>query len=131
MDEEDILWSLKIISMIKEGQKLRVRRGRLDVHEAGNVFNSVLRWIRNDNRQTSLTYISNIINRGIKENCDKRALREALGGLNALKVTYSTDINIVARILVLEEKIMYYIEHGKFIEKLQPQNNGGILPQKI
>ena len=120
MDEEDILWSLKIISMIKEGQKLRVRSGHLDVHDSGNVLTSVMRWIRNDNRQTSLTYISNIINRGINEKCDKKSLQEALLGLNALKVTYATDINIVARILVLEEKIQYYIKHGKCVEKLQP-----------
>lgn len=122
MDEEDILWSLKIISMIKEGQKVRVRSGHLDVHDSGNVFTSVFRWLRNDNRQTSLTYISNIINRAINENCDKKAIQEALSGMNALKVTYATDINIVARILVLEEKIQYYIKHGKCIEKLQPQD---------
>jgi len=118
MDEEDILWSLKIISMIKEGQKLRVRSGRLDVHEVGNVFTTLMRWVRNDNRQTSLNYISNIINRGINENCEKKAIQEALNGLNALRVTYATDVNIVARIIVLEEKIMYYIKHGKSVEKL-------------
>lgn len=122
MVEEDILWSLKIISMIKEGQKLRVRNGRLDVHESGSVVTSVIRWLYNDNRHNSLTYISNIINRGLTEKCEKRVLSESLKGLNALKVTYATDINITARIIVLEEKIHAYIKDGKCVEKLQPQD---------
>lgn len=123
MDEEDILWSLKIISMIKEGQKLCIRNGF--IHVNNRIFEFLFRWINNDNRHSSITYISNTINNALKmQKTDHlvNTLREALKGLDALKVTYATDVCIVAKITVLEEKINKHIENGKCSKNIQQQN---------
>ena len=59
---DQILTSLKVISMIKEGQKVKVRDGllTLEVYSSG-VMTGIRRWIHNDNRTTTLRYIRNTV----------------------------------------------------------------------
>lgn len=123
--EQEILTCLKIISMIREGQKLSVRNGvlRLEYSSSG-MYSAVKRWLYNDSRHVTMTYVQNILLNALDKKVQSRYMREALQGLNALKVTYADDVTVVARLTVLEEKIEDYI-NGETPEELRRQTNSG------
>jgi hypothetical protein len=110
MDSE-LLTCLKIISMIREGQKISVRDGvlQLDMSPPG-VWTSIRRWLFNDSRHVTMIYIQNIILNALDRRVHPKHLEETLHGLNALKVTYTEDVAIVAKLTVLEEKVMDHIK---------------------
>lgn len=114
MDQE-ILTCLKIVSMIREGQKVSVRDGVLRIEYSSNgVWSAIKRWVFNDSRHVTMTYIQNIILNALDKKVANRHLDAALHGMNALKVTYSGDVTVVARLIVLEEKIQDYLKlNGK------------------
>ena len=109
---DQILTSLKVISMIKEGQKVKVRDGllTLEVYSSG-VMTGIRRWIHNDNRTTTLRYIRNTVIQAISifnnEKSQKilNALQEAVNGLNCLAITYGDDAGITAAIDVIKDRI--------------------------
>ena len=113
---DQILTSLKIISMIKEGQKVCVRNGLLALEPGSTGIGVALRrWIHNDSRHNTLAYIKNVINNAldvckIHTSCDtinkiKSALCECIIGLGSLSVTYETDVPIVATLQVMQDRI--------------------------
>lgn len=119
---DQILTSLKIISMIKEGQKVRVRNGLLSLEPTSTgVQVAVRRWINNDSRQSTLAYIKNVINNALDvcniltdhDAIDKviKSLNESSLGLGSLVVTYETDVPIVATIQVMQERIKTNLEN--------------------
>ena len=112
--------------MIREGQKVSVRDGvlRLEYSSSG-VWSAVKRWIFNDSRQVTMTYIQNIVLNALDRKVPTKYLEEALQGLNALKVTYSKDVTVVARLKVLEENIQDYLKpDGKSVEDIRRQADG-------
>ncbi len=122
---DQILTSLKVISMIKEGQKVKLRNGLLDLEPSSSGFRvAVRRWMHNDNRHTTILYIKNVISNAmeiilIKHNqSDKlqKALIDCVTGLGALAVTYGEDASVTATLHVLQEHIKSKI------------NNTGIIP---
>ncbi len=108
---DQILTSLKVISMIKEGQKVKVRDGllSLEVHSTG-IMTGVRRWINKDNRLTTLRYIRNTVIQAITLNDIrvKGALKEAVNGLNCLSITYGDDAGVTAAIDVIKDRIKSY-----------------------
>lgn len=113
---EQVLTSLKIISMIKEGQKVCVRNGFLSLeNKSVGLMVAIRRWIHKDNRVSTLTYIKNIINTafdilGIHGdvlilNKLKTSLKISINGLRCLSVTYNDDAAITASIEVLIDRI--------------------------
>lgn len=110
MDSE-LLTCLKIISMIREGQKISVRDGilHLDISPPG-VWTSIRRWLFSDSRHVTMIYVQNIILNALDRRVHPRHLEETLHGLNALKVTYTEDVSVVAKLTVLEEKVMEYLK---------------------
>ncbi len=109
--------------MIREGQKLSVRDGVLRLeHSSTGIVAAMKRWLYNDSRHVTLTYVQNIILNGLDKRAPVKYLKEALEGLNSLKVTYSEDVTIVARLTVLEEKIQDYLD-GETPEELRRQTD--------
>jgi hypothetical protein len=119
-DSEDIvdhlLTSLKVISMIKEGQKVCVRNGHLSLEvQSTGVLTSLRRWIHKDNRQTTVSYIKSVVQNALSttksHNNDKsvvklfRGLEEAITGINSLTVTYADDATVAATLQVLNDRI--------------------------
>jgi len=119
-DSEDIvdhlLTSLKVISMIKEGQKVCVRNGHLSLEvQSTGVLTSLRRWIHKDNRQTTVSYIKSVVQNAISttksHNNEKsvvklfRGLEEAITGINSLTVTYADDATVAATLQVLNDRI--------------------------
>lgn len=112
MNHDDTIISLKIVGMIKEGQKVSISNGYLKIESCSHgLYISIKRWINNDNRHNTLGYIKNLINIAISSNDEllKEPLRDCLSGLNALSVTYSNDTMVTATIKFLEDKIRTYI----------------------
>ena len=118
---DQILTSLKIISMIKEGQKVCVRNGLLSLEtKSSGIKVAFRRWLNNDNRNTTLSYIKNVINNSLDiikihtdentKNKIKTALADCITGLSSLAVTYSNDAGISATIVVMQDRIRTNIE---------------------
>ena len=111
---DQILTSLKVISMIKEGQKVKVRNGLLDLEPVSTgIWVATRRWIHNDNRNTTMLYIKNVISNtmeiiSIKHDQSEKmemALIDCITGLGALAVTYGEDASITATLHVLQERV--------------------------
>lgn len=113
--------------MIREGQKLSVRNGVLHLeYSSSGIMSAIKRWLYSDSRHVTMTYVQNIILNALDRGVQSKYLREALQGLNALKVTYSEDVTVVARLTVLEEKIQEYITRdGETPEELRRPSHSG------
>ena len=97
--------------MIREGQKISVRDGILHLEMSPpGMWTSVRRWLFSDSRHVTMIYIQNIILNALDRRVHHKHLEETLHGLNALKVTYTEDVAIVAKLTVLEEKVMDHIK---------------------
>jgi hypothetical protein len=119
-DTEDIvdhlLTSLKVISMIKEGQKVCVRNGHLSLeNQSTGLVTSIRRWIHRDSRQTTIHYIKSVIQNAImvskthrnQTSVDKLVvgMNESLTGISSLIVTYTDDATVTATFQVLYDRI--------------------------
>lgn len=114
---DQVLTGLRVIGMIKEGQKVSVRDGLLNIDmKKRGVFHGLFRWINNDNRQSTLTYIRNVVSNAMVI-ADKMpehltaiddGLDKTLTGLSALAVTYNDDAAVTASITVLKDRIVSY-----------------------
>jgi len=113
---DHLLTSLKVISMIKEGQKVCVRNGHLSLEvQSTGILTSLRRWIHKDNRQTTISYMKSVVqnsisvirthNNEISINKLLKGIEEAITGINSLAVTYSDDATISATLQVLKERI--------------------------
>jgi hypothetical protein len=110
---DELLTSLRVISMIKEGQKARIRDGLifLEPNSYGAVT-GLRRWLNRDNRVTTVRYIRNIINHALatyqKEPSEslKAGLAEAVKGIDSLCVTYGDDATTLASLTIIKEKIL-------------------------
>lgn len=119
---DQILTSLRVISMIKEGQKVCVRNGTLTLeNQSTGVLTAVKRWLNNDNRYTTIAYIKNVINNAIDiskiHKCENTlyklntSLQKSLIGLSSLEVTYEGDASIMATIQVMQDRIQTEISN--------------------
>jgi hypothetical protein len=111
---DQILTSLRVISMIKEGQKVKVRNGLLDLEARSTGIRTAFhRWIHNDNRHTTVLYIKNVISNALEiseihpQKSEKLllALEDCTSGLSALSVTYGVDASVTATLQVIQERI--------------------------
>lgn len=112
--------------MIREGQKVSVYNGVLKLEQSPRgIMAAIRRWLNSDSRHVTLTYVQNIILNGLDKKAPRKYMEESLQGLNALKVTYSEDVTVVARLTVLEEKIQEYLLDGENHKELRRQIDRG------
>jgi len=113
---DHLLTSLKVISMIKEGQKVCVRNGHLSLEvQSTGVITSFRRWINRDNRQTTVCYIKSVVHNALSitktHNNEMsvykvvKGLEESVTGINSLTVTYMDDATVSATLQVLRDRI--------------------------
>lgn len=113
MASDDIVINLKILSMVKENQKLCVNNGTLTVEtDNKSLLVSLKRWMNGHNRTNTMNFLKNLVSTSISLNDQKliEPLKEALLGLNALAITYANDTVVVATIRVLEKKIKEFVQ---------------------
>ena len=121
MNIDKLLVDLEIIGQIKEYDKLAIcnipGETKLFVDQY-SMFGSIKRTYRGYNRDNSIKYIeelqknieeatSNIICGSHADMCNtmKNSIENAIVGLNNLKITYNDDSEIVARLIILINKI--------------------------
>jgi len=133
MDIETIILNMRIISEIKENDKLVANSNCLEIDT--RYIQSIQRWWYEDGRQTALIKITNIVqdlfnfidktygkNEKMK-NCEKfeedkthlfqrihRILSNSIKGLENLKITYRNDIKTITKIDLIMEKINIKLE---------------------
>lgn len=119
---DQILTSLRVIAMIKEGQKVKVRNGLLDLEPVSTGLRAAIRrWVHNDNRNTTVLYIKNVVSNASdlihlqvsQTEKIKEAMNECVAGLGALSVTYGEDASITATLHVLQERIKNEINNTR------------------
>jgi len=123
MDElvDKTMANLKLIGMIKKGEKVCLRKGQLNI-EYVDRLQSLRRWYNKDSRDVSLIHIRNTINDAIKiakglitNNIQSdlkiwtvtalnQELRNCETGMQNLKTTYIDDPSFLANIEVLLDK---------------------------
>jgi len=113
---DHLLTSLKVISMIKEGQKVCVRNGHLTLeNQSTGVVTSIRRWINKDSRQTTVHYIKSVVQNSVAVSKTYKnevsvgklllGMSEALIGIGSLIVTYADDATVSATLQVLHDRI--------------------------
>tara|TARA_Y100000991_G_C21964381_1_gene346092 strand:- start:1817 stop:2224 length:408 start_codon:yes stop_codon:yes gene_type:complete len=112
---EDIVLNLKLISKIKQNDKMIIINQILNVDS--RLLQSVRRWYTCDNRNDTVQFIENVINTAIDymnhENKNtvydiesiKIELKNTIQGLENLSATYKIDNLIISKIDILKEKI--------------------------
>jgi hypothetical protein len=123
MDElvDKTMANLKLIGMIKKGEKVCLRKGQLNI-EYVDRLQSFRRWYNKDSRDVSLIHIRNTINDAIKiakglianniqsdlkiwtVSALNQELRNCENGMQNLKTTYIDDPSFLANIEVLLDK---------------------------
>lgn len=112
---EDIVLNLKLISKIKQNDKMIIINQILNVDS--RLLQSIRRWYTCDNRNDTVQFIENVINTAIDymnhENKNtvydiesiKIELKNTIQGLENLSATYKIDNLIISKIDILKEKI--------------------------
>ena len=122
---DNVLANLKVISMVKEGGRLRLIRGQLST-DCPSPFQPVRRWIYGDTRTMMVSHVRGIIHNAINivkienmvlvtENQDEEriwitkkiveALVSSQVGIKNLMNTYEHDAVVVCALEVLLDKI--------------------------
>jgi hypothetical protein len=101
MRPDHVFVSLKVISGLQEGQKLSTRNGLLSIDRKAS---PLLRWLNGDNRSTTLMFIGSVVNEALLCGC-RDELKEAVLGIESLKVTYAEDSAFVAGVEVILKRI--------------------------
>ena len=140
-DIDTILLNLKIISQIKENDKLITSNSMLEIDTT--YFQFAKRWFNNDSRISTIEYIKSIVDatleitdttlseenklksKNIFEEDNSHLLQRfllemtnACKGLDNLKITYSNDISIVSAIEISKEKLLMRMEGIQKILKI-------------
>lgn len=123
MDElvDKTMANLKLIGMIKKGEKVCLRKGQLNI-EYVDRLQSIRRWYNKDSRDVSLIHIRNTVNDAIKiakglianniqsdlkiwtVSALNQELKNCETGMQNLKTTYIDDPSFLANIEVLLDK---------------------------
>ena len=141
---DDLLLDLKIISQIKENDKLITSKNVLEIDSS--YFPSIKRYWNNDNRSATIDYINDVINKTLNvtdttlndTNSKKNIFQEdnshilqrfllemtnSCKGLDNLKITYNSDITVTSAIDICKEKLQMRIEGIQKILKISVPNS--------
>ena len=111
---EDVILNLKMISKIKQNNKLVIINKTLHVDQ--RLLQPVFRWYTADNRYDTLSFITTVINHALENTLHikhpvfdvdkmKEELLSTIQGLENLSATYKLDNLIVSKIDILIDKI--------------------------
>ena len=120
---DNVLANLKVISMVKEGGRLRLIRGQLST-DCPDPFQPVRRWLNGDTRTMMVSHVRGVIHNAInivkieimvtEQQDDERkwitrkiveGLKSAQEGIRNLMNTYEHDAVVVCALEVLIDKI--------------------------
>ena len=124
---DNVLANLKVISLVKEGGRLRLIAGQLSV-DCPSPVQPIRRWYYGDTRTIMLNHVRGIVHNAIniikiesivEEDGDQwvankiiESMTKAGEGMNNLMKTYAQDAVIVCALEVLHDKIMNCINNA-------------------
>ena len=124
---DNVLANLKVISLVKEGARLRLIAGQLSV-DYPSPLQPVRRWYYGDTRTIMLNHVRGIVHNAINiikiesivEEDDNswvttkilESLSKAGNGMENLMTTYAQDAVIVCALEVLHDKIINCIDNA-------------------
>lgn len=131
MEVKDIILNLKLISKIKQNEKMSVVDKVLKVDT--RFLQPIFRWYTSDNRTDTIAFIERVVNSALEysigenrssvhsyeEDAIQKELTTALQGLDHLSATYKLDNLIVSKIDILKDKIL---RRTKITWLTQPEN---------
>jgi hypothetical protein len=131
MEVKDIILNLKLISKIKQNEKMSVVDKVLKVDT--RFLQPIFRWYTSDNRTDTIAFIERVVNSALEYSIDEnrssvysyeedaiqKELTTALQGLDHLSATYKLDNLIVSKIDILKDKIL---RRTKITWLTQPEN---------
>lgn len=131
MEVKDIILNLKLISKIKQNEKMSVVDKVLKVDT--RFLQPIFRWYTSDNRTDTIAFIERVVNSALHHSIDEnrssahsyeedaiqKELTTALHGLDHLSATYKLDNLIVSKIDILKDKI---VRRTKITWLTQPDN---------
>lgn len=112
----DLLVRVRIVKSIKEGEKLVIRKGLLSV-ESPRFWTPIWRWIRAEDRHTTLTYLQCLVRdindafqeEGQEDSWQNKSLLLMLPDLSKaferLSYTYAEDVVMVSNLEALVENL--------------------------
>lgn len=111
---EDVILNLKMISKIKQNNKLVIINKTLHVDQ--RLLQPVFRWYTADNRYDTINFITSVIKNALDDTLHvkhpvfdvdkmKEELLSTIQGLENLSATYKLDNLIVSKIDILIDKI--------------------------
>ena len=111
---DDAIINLNILSILEPNKKLNTKETYLNVESKNIIPEWIRRWRRGDDRDESIKKIDNIVAKSL-ELIDsnfilKSYLIKSIKGIENLKETYSQDIQSVARLDTIIEKIKIKIK---------------------
>ena len=135
MDINYILLDLEIVKQIKEDDKLGLiilpGEKKLFV-DSSSTLSSIRRWYYGHNREDTITYLeeltekiekfSNFVKNGNHINLGnvlKKAINEALVGIENLKKTYNSDSITVAKLVLIVNKLLDVLLKLETMESLK------------
>jgi nucleoid-associated protein YejK len=132
----DLFTDLEVLSMIQQDDKLCVRDGRISIEKKSHPMTIALRrFFNNDNRRLTMMQINSIISQSLQACKDIRNDPEklwateqfcnhfsnVLAGLKNLKMTYSDDSAVVARLNVISAMLLEEISTLKNARASEPR----------
>lgn len=122
LNYDDIILNLKILSKIKEKEKLIISNKLFNIDK--RYAQSVVRYLTDDNRQDMLKHLNLILLHSFKilddVNFDKTKisslindLKKSISGLSCLKFTYKDDEVLCSQLDLLIDKIKEKINYKK------------------
>lgn len=148
MELNYILLNLEIVKQVKENDKLGViilpGEKKLFV-DSSSILSPLIRWYSGYNRKDTIVYLeeltekiekfSHLIKDGnhIDSGCLlKKAIKEAIKGLENLKLTYISDSITIAKLVLIINKLIDVIsrlenmeKHSNFIDYFNRTNDSG------
>ena len=115
MNGDEILTRVRVVSQLRDGERLRLRGGRICV-EGPSYFSFLLRYLSDDNRYTTVAYLQQLVADveqflASTDTCQWRArtlrmlLGDLAGSLLSLKKTYNDDNWVIASIQTLVDRL--------------------------
>lgn len=98
MNEQYLTESLETLGKIQVGQKLSVSSGKFQIV---NKPVGVFRWLSGDNKNTTVTYIKQVVDNAILKNIkfDGQAI---LNAIENLKITYRKNLFVIGELTKIQ-----------------------------
>ena len=109
----NIITQLKVLSKVREGQKISIRNGTIYLdRNSDGIASSTKRWYYGDGRHKTYIFVKNLMFNAIVSLTQTEegdviisAMKNSMSGINSLKVTYGDDDSVVAAYEVLTERM--------------------------